>query len=94
MGCWIGKGETRFYLEGGKVFDKEGGKELSIDPETFEPAITVSSSESSPTAVVTESIGTQDEDKTEQVHAKSCKTKGRWGKFTDGCPRCEQLKRG
>lgn len=106
MGYWLGRGDKRYFVEGNRFFCGEGGIEL--DPVTLlplnppdvvktsgddvvppsqsgewpvplEPTVEIPVEKEPPVGLVTK-------------HLKSCKSQGRGGKLTDGCPRCEELK--
>lgn len=108
MGYWAGRDSQRFYIEDGVVLSGPKGSPLPIDPVTFAPlAVTPPAPVvEAPQEVERKNVLNDytDEKKVDEFvkegknvkpleHSKDCKSGGRWGRYTDGCPKCDFLKK-
>lgn len=110
MGYWAGHENQRYYVEGNCVYLKPGGEQVQVDAITFAPLSVMPmkeavSEETSSIGAATVLSDFTDEAKIEDfakaakvtkpiVHAKDCRSGGRGGRYTDGCPKCDFLKKG
>jgi len=85
VGHFVGKDFARYYVEDGKVYDAPNGRLLDLNSETLEPK---KSAEAPP--VVPSGISSV----VEIVHSQGCTGKGRFGRYTKDCPKCEEMKNG
>lgn len=109
MGYWAGRDSQRFFIENGVVLSGPKGVPLPIDPVTFEilketPAAPTPAPEEPVIEEKNVLKDYTDEKKVDEFvkegknvkpveHLKDCETKGRWGRYTEGCPRCEFIKK-